>query len=278
MYAYAVFKKPLQWLFDKLLLSLLLSFAVLAGVSVLLFYFYTIIRRQKKLSSIKNDFIDNMTHELKTPISVISAAAEALQQFDVLHDEIKTQKYITNIRTHAAQLHAIVNKVLDISSFEKEEVNFVKTSFNFTELIQEITKNHLLIQPDDKITIDVPPTGMLFGDRFHLKNIFFNLIDNALKYNDKGNAYIHILMKQTGENSCITVEDKGMGIETEYLDSIFNKFFRVPHGNIHQVKGFGLGLFYVKKIIDLHGGSIQAESTRGINTIFTISLPNVKTA
>ena len=277
MYTYAVFNKMPQWLSGKLFVPLLLSILLVAGVAGLLLYFYKIIRKQKELATIKTDFIDNMTHELKTPIAVISAAAEAMQQFGVLNDEAKTQKYIANIRNHSAQLHTIVNKVLDISSFEKQEVNFTKTNFNFTELVQEITKNHLFIRPGDKIIVDIQSSpDVLFGDRFHLKNIFFNLIDNALKYNDKGNTHIHITMKRTGENNCITVEDDGMGIETKYLENIFDKFFRVPHGNIHQVKGFGLGLFYVKKIIELHGGSIRPESTTGIKTIFTIILPNLK--
>lgn len=277
LYTYARFKKPLQWIWGKLFIPLLLSFLVLAGVSGLLLYFYKILRQQKILSAIKNDFIDNMTHELKTPISVISAAAEAMQQFGVLNDETKTQKYITNIRIHSAQLHTIVNKVLDISSFEKQETELTKTNFNFTELVQEIIKNYLFIRTNDKITVETEaPADVIWGDRFHVKNILFNLIDNALKYNDKDNAHIHITMKGTRENSSITVEDNGMGIEAKYIENIFDKFFRVPHGNIHKVKGFGLGLFYVKKIIELHGGSILAESTRGIKTKFTIILPNLK--
>jgi two-component system, OmpR family, phosphate regulon sensor histidine kinase PhoR len=274
MYTYAMFKKPPQWLSGKLFVPLLLSFLLVAGVSGLLLYFYKIIRKQKELASIKNDFIDNMTHELKTPIAVISAAAEAMQQFGVLNDEAKTQKYITNIRSHSAQLHTIVNKVLDISSFEKQEISLTKTIINLKPLILEITKEHLLIRTDDKIVVDIQSqTDELFGDRFHFKNIFFNLIDNALKYNDKSNTHIIITMKEAGENIFISVQDNCKGIEPKYLENIFDKFFRVPHGNIHKVKGFGLGLFYAKKIINLHGGNINVESISGVKTTFTIVLP-----
>ena len=274
MYTYAVFNKTSPWLSGKLFVPFLLSFLLVAGVSALLLYFYNIIRKQKELATIKNDFIDNMTHELKTPIAVISAAAEAMQQFGVLKDETKTQKYISNIRSHSAQLHTIVNKVLDISSFEKQEISLTKTTIHLKALLQDIIKEHLLIRTDDKIVVDIQsPSDEVFGDPFHFKNIFFNLIDNALKYNDKGNTHIIITMKDAGENILIAVQDNGKGIEPKYLENIFDKFFRVPQGNIHQVKGFGLGLFYAKKIITLHGGTIQVESVSGVTTTFTIVLP-----
>lgn len=276
-YIYTSFNSPGQWLVGKTFAPILASLFIILFSGMLLFYFYKTIKRQKQLAVIKNDFIDNMTHELKTPIAVISAAAEAMQQFGVLHDQTKTQKYIANIRYQSAQLHTIVNKVLDISSFEKEEVSLKKTSIHLKELIGEVTTEHLLIRPGDKITIDIQsPTDVLYGDRFHLKNIFFNLVDNALKYNDKCNTIVHITMKNSGEGISITIKDNGKGIEPNYLANIFDKFFRVPLGNIHRVKGFGLGLFYVKKIIQLHGGNIYAESTPGVETTFTIYLPNMQ--
>ncbi len=274
LYTYAVFDQPFYWLLNSLITPLLLSFLFMVGLATFLFYLYQIIKHQKKISDIKNDFIDNMTHELKTPITIISAAAEAIQEFGALNDSERTKKYLTNIRNNSEQLHKIIDKILGISAFENQSITLVKTKFSLGEIIKEIEQQHTFLLSNVEIKINIfPQCDILYADQFHFKNIFFNLLDNAIKYNDKSKTHIWISTKESVDVNTIIFEDNGPGIDSKYLDSIFDKFFRIPFGNIQYAKGFGLGLFYVKRIVDLHGGTIRVETKLGCKTCFSIELP-----
>ncbi len=273
-YVFATFNDPTAWLFSRLLTPVLVSIGIVLGVAAALFYFYRIIRKQKQLSQLKNDFIDNMTHELKTPIATIAAAAEALQHFGVQSDTVKTEKYLSNIRVQATRLNTIVNKVLDIASFDRSEVVLQKGRIPVNELLREIQHTHRLVHPDVELTMELSSAeGEITGDRFHLKNVLFNLVDNAVKYSNTNKSVIRISTQLAGNHSDIVVQDNGAGIPSDHLPRIFEKFYRVPTGNVHRVKGFGLGLYYVKKIVELHNGVVHMESELGKGTTVHIRLP-----
>jgi two-component system, OmpR family, phosphate regulon sensor histidine kinase PhoR len=273
-YVFATFSDPTKWLFGRLLTPVLVSVGIVLGIAAALFYLYLIIRKQKRLSQLKNDFIDNMTHELKTPLATISAAAEALQHFGVRNDEVKSDKYLTNITHQANRLNTIVNKVLDISLFDRNEVVLQKTKISVNELLREIQHTHQLVHPDVELTMQfVSSETEITGDRFHLKNVLFNLVDNAVKHSNLEKPEISITTSTENDHSSITVHDNGQGVSADHLPRIFEKFYRVPSGNIQRVKGFGLGLYYVKKIVELHEGIVYMESKIGEGTHVHIRLP-----
>lgn len=274
LYVYAVFNKPWSWMFSKLVLPLVVALLVLLLVSGLLFFLYRTIRQQKLLSVIKNDFIDNMTHELKTPIATISAAAEAIQHFGSSDNTERTEKYLVAIREQAGQLNNIVNKVLDTAHFENQEVSLKRSNFSLTAMLLEIKESKTIAAEEGRLELEIlGPDLYYYGDRFHLKNVFFNLIDNAVKYNDKEKARVVLRLEMHKEVVQVRVEDNGPGIPAAALPHIFEKFYRLPQGNIQRVKGFGLGLFYVKKIVTLHSGSIHVVTVPGTMTAFIIELP-----
>lgn len=274
LYVYALFTTPVQWLGLKLYFPLLLSIIVILIISALIIYLYRVISKQKALSMIKNDFIDNMTHELKTPITVISTAAEALQNFGAMEEEGKKQKYLGNIRHQAQQLQDIINKVLNISSYEKQEIRMEKTSVGLTAIVEDIIKNRLSL-PEKAIinTIIESPNDCVWADPFHLKNILLNCIENGIRYNEQVPAVIDIRLSAVDGFNKITISDNGIGIPKEHWPQLFEKFYRVPKGNLHPVKGYGLGLFYVKKIIEMHGGRISLDSQPGKGSSFFLFLP-----
>lgn len=274
MFVLATFNDPTRWLVNRLLVPILVSIGIVIGVAAALLYLYRVIRKQKKLAQLKNDFIDNMTHELKTPIATIAAAAEALQHFGVRNDEQKTEKYLINIAYQAGRLNTIVNKVLDISLFDRNDVALEKTKIPLNELLREIQQTHRLVHPEVELSMHLNASETeITGDRFHLKNVLFNLVDNAVKHSNREKPEISIVTATEGGHSNITVHDNGQGVPADHLPRIFEKFYRVPSGNIHRVKGFGLGLYYVKKIIELHDGVVHMESELGKGTSVHIRLP-----
>jgi two-component system phosphate regulon sensor histidine kinase PhoR len=273
VYVVATFEDPTQWLFGRLLVPIAISVGIVLGVAAALFYFYRVIRKQKQLAQLKNDFIDNMTHELKTPIATIAAAAEALQHFGAQADVVKSEKYLNNITHQAGRLNTIVNKVLEVSSFDRNDVLLQKAPFRLNDLMREVQETHKTIHPEVTLSMDLATDTEITGDRFHLKHVLFNLVDNAVKYNTSAKPLIRISTKREQDHSDITVYDNGEGIQADHLPRIFEKFYRVPTGNVHRVKGFGLGLYYVKKIIDLHNGIVTIESEPGKGTRVHIQLP-----
>lgn len=239
---------------------------------------HTIIR-QKKLSEMKNDFINNMTHEFKTPIATVSMACEALSDPELSRQPNILQRYLGIIREENTRLGLQVEKVLQIARLDKERL----------ELKPEVVKVHELIERiAEKVQLQLGERGFIHlelmaeqatieADRLHLTNVVTNLLDNAIKYS-KDEVDIRIYTDETtGENKQpmlqLVVEDKGIGISRENLSKIFDKFYRVPTGNIHNVKGFGLGLAYVKFSVEAHGGTIRAESRAGLGSRFIIQLP-----
>lgn len=275
-YVYAVFDQPYSWILRNLLGPILVSALILVLVAGLLVYFYRTVRKQKQLAALKNDFIDNMTHELKTPISIISAAAEAMQDFGFNNDPQKSNKYLSNIRGQAKQLNNIVSKVLAISTFDKEELKLSPSNFSLNELLGEIKEGISPYLENRAFSIILPEADMrITADRFHLKNVLFNIIDNAVKYNDKDSIEIGVVYQSTADRQSIVITDNGCGIPLEHIEQVFNKFYRVPTGNIQKTRGFGLGLFYVKKMMDAHNGQVKIESVPGKQTTILLTFPKL---
>lgn len=245
---------------------------------ILLFSFYYITANnfeQKKLSEIKNDFISNMTHEFKTPISTIALASEMLSDETIDTSADKKQRYLHMIRAENKRLSGLVESILQTSILDKGQFNLKITTIDVHELLQTaINQTQLLVsQKHGSITTAWEAKRFkIQGDKVHLGNICFNLIDNALKYSQQ-QPEINIRTSNTAEGIKIEFQDKGIGISKENQRKIFEKFYRVPTGNVHNVKGFGLGLSYVLAVVMKHKGTIAVQSELGKGSTFTVHLP-----
>ena len=271
LFIYHKGKLLLQKTWVVLLSSILLIVIILACFA----YALHIIFNQKKMSEIKNDFVNNMTHELKTPISTVSLALEALVNFDVKNDDQRSLKYLDISRKEIRRLSTMVEKVLNVAIYERGEINLRKEHHQLNDLVEEVVETiSMQVQKKNGILhceLNANP-DVVFVDRVHFSNLLYNLIDNSNKYFiDK--PEITIRTKNNHEGIVLEVTDKGIGISKEDLSRIFEKFYRVPTGNVHNVKGYGLGLSYVKDIVDMHGGKLEVESEKNMGTKFMIYLP-----
>ena len=239
-----------------------------------------IIFRQKKLTEIKNDFINNMTHEFKTPISTISLAAQMLQDPAVGKSPAMFQHISSVINDETKRLRFQVEKVLQMSMFERQKATLKMKDVNANELISGVVNTFALKaeKNNGSITTELDARcPWIFVDEMHFTNVIFNLLDNAVKYKKPdGELQLHVKTWNEADKLYIAIQDNGIGIKKEDLKKIFDKFYRVHTGNLHDVKGFGLGLAYVKKIIQDHKGMIRAESELNVGTKFIIVLPTLK--
>ena len=240
-------------------------------------FYYTIhtIMRQKKLSEIRNDFISNMTHELKTPISTISLACEALNDPDMQSSEVGTRKFVGMIKEENNRLGLLVENVLKTAILDKGQMKFKTVEIDVHQILDKVVNSFDLQLRSVNGHIDkiLQATDFVVsGDKIHLTNVFYNLIDNAIKYSKDDPA---IVINSWNENDFlkVSITDNGIGITQENQRKIFDQLFRVPTGNVHDVKGFGLGLHYVKVIIEKHGGQVFVDSTPKKGSTFTILLP-----
>ena len=249
-----------------ILLSLLLSLSVI----FCLIYLLKIISTQKELAEIKNDLINNITHEFKTPIATVSTAIEAIESFNVIDNKEKTKKYAAISAFQLKKLHQMVEKLLETATLDSESLLLQKEPTNIVDLIAKITKKfELLTKKDINFTTNID-SKILKIDRFHFENAISNLVDNAIKY---GGDSIEVTLNSVLNVTEISVADNGKGIDKSQQERIFDKFYRVPKGNTHDVKGFGIGLYYTQKIIEKHNGSINVSSSFD-NTIFKLQIPN----
>ncbi len=266
------------YLFKKILLPVLFS-VFLAGITILSFVvLYRNLLRQQKLAEIKNEFISNITHELKTPIATVGVAIEALKNFNAMHDPKKTMEYLDISSNELQRLSLLVDKVLKLSMFEKKQIELNKEQFDLKELTQEVFDTMRLQFEKNKASVKFLSEGKRFivnADKLHVTSVIYNLLDNALKYS-KENPVINISLKAKPNSIELKVTDNGIGIPREYQKKIFDKFFRVPTGNKHAVKGYGLGLSYVSEIVKWHTGFISVESEVGKGSVFTVRFPVYK--
>jgi signal transduction histidine kinase len=268
----ATFDAPKSLIFKRMS-SLLLASLFLLGLTTWCFiYMLQTIIQQKKLADIKNDFINNMTHELRTPVATVSAAIEAMQKYDVLDDKAKTQHYLAMSATQLTRLSDLIDDVLATAAEEQKGFEIEKESLNLSDIVADLLAQHQLKSNKEIVvtTSGLEQAVWLDADPIHFPNALSNLIDNAIKYSDE-KVTLSIVYKFDNQH-IITISDKGKGIASIYINQVFDKFFRVPTGNLHNVKGFGLGLAYVKKVITEHGGTIEVESELGKGTGFKMKM------
>jgi len=252
------------------------SFLLILVVGGIFYTSMATIMRQKKLSVIKNDFINNMTHEFKTPISTISLAIQVLKDKSIAKDADKSERYLGIIQNENHRLGTQVEKVLQMAQLNKGDVQMSFTEVKVHEIVEQVLAN-IGVQIEQKngvVNLEInAESDQVWADEVHLTNIIYNLLDNANKYSpDK--PEITVTTENTPDGLSIKIKDKGIGMTKEQLDKIFDKFYRVPTGNIHDVKGFGLGLSYVKKMVDWHNGSIEVSSKLNEGSTFEIILPD----
>lgn len=263
------------FLIKKILLTLTSSVFLVFLIIFCFAYAIFAILRQKKLSDIKNDFINNMTHEFKTPISTVSLACEALQDSSIQKNEQFVSKYIEAIRDENSRLGRQVEKVLQMATLDKKEYKLKFEELDIHHIIEKAL-GHVSLQVEKKGGMIhknlIASNHSIVSDEVHLSNIIYNLLDNAIKYSQE-RPEIRIDTEDHHQGLLIRISDKGIGMTKEAIGKIFDKFYRVPTGNIHDVKGFGLGLTYVKTILLALGGQIKVKSTPGKGSSFEIVLP-----
>lgn len=264
-----------NYLMQQVFLPLSSSLLFMAIIIVCFVYAIKVIIRQKKISEVKNDFINNMTHEFKTPISTVSLAIEALQDPDLLGQKSLRTRYLGIIKDENARLGQQVEQVLQAAALDKKDFKLEVEPINLVDAVEEAKKHFELLVEKRGGAIETDyqvQTGILEADPFHLNNILNNLLDNANKYSGDSPS-IRVSVRERNDRFTLAIQDAGIGMSKEAQKRIFDKFYRVPTGNIHDVKGFGLGLSYVKTMVEAHKGSIQVESEPGQGSIFTINLP-----
>lgn len=249
-------------------------------ILILAFAFWYLIRtvlNQKTLEEMKDDFTNNMTHELKTPIAVAYSATDALLNFDLLKDEAKRKKYLEICKDQLTRLSHLVEQILSMSMEQRKSFVLHPEEIQVKELINGLVEQHKLkAEKPVGFTLNYATTRTtLYADRTHLSNMLSNLIDNAIKYSGQETQ----ITIETGTHNgmfCFSITDNGEGIPTDKQAHIFDKFYRVPRGNLHDVKGYGLGLFYVKVMAEKHRGSVSVKSFPGKGATFTIQIPEGK--
>lgn len=257
--------------------SLLLGSLLFTTIIVAVFtYTIFILVKQKKMSEIKNDFINNMTHEFKTPLATISLAVDAVNNPMILQDQQKVKYYTGIIRDENKRMNAQVEKVLQMALLDKHQVSISNDDVDIHEIIYRAVENISLLVEEKGGTVETELLADRFeitGDEVHLSNVISNLLDNANKYTPE---HPHIVVRTRSDNKgiYITVEDNGIGMSNDDMSMIFEKFYRVPTGNLHNIKGFGLGLTYVKTVVEAHKGSIEVKSQLKKGSQFRIFLPH----
>lgn len=255
-----------------LLLPMLALLFLLVGCFA---YTLIIIFRQKKVSEMKTDFINNMTHEFKTPVATIMIASESLKDPDINADHKRVQKLANIIYDENVRLGNHIERVLDLARLEKETLKLDQVEVSINDLVSAVTDSMQLRMQNigGKFSIDLAATkDIVIGDELHFSNVFYNLLDNAIKYS-KGDLHVNINSKNVGDTIVVTIADNGIGMSRDHLQKIFDQFYRIPTGNVHNVKGFGLGLSYVQDILRRLNGKITVKSEKDKGTTFEVILP-----
>lgn len=254
--------------------------AVLFTIIIITAFFLTVrtLLRQKKLSEIKNDFINNMTHEFKTPLATISLAVDALKNEKVIADKTKSNYFTGIIKEENIRMNKQVESILQASLLDKQQVQLDLKPLSAHTLIESALNNIELPVSEKQGTLNVhlnATNDFILADDVHFTNLINNLLDNALKYG-KDHPVITLTSSNQGNNFRVKIEDNGIGMTKDTLGRIFEKFYRAHTGNVHNVKGFGLGLSYVKQMVLAHKGTIKADSTQGKGSSFTVTIPLMK--
>jgi two-component system, OmpR family, phosphate regulon sensor histidine kinase PhoR len=257
------------WIIISVLFTLIIFTAFFLTVRTML--------RQKKLSEIKNDFINNMTHEFKTPIATISLAVDAIRNEKVQRDTEKLRYFGDIIKEENQRMNRQVETILKSALMDRQEVQLNNKPLHVHQIINDVVDNFILRLQEKQGTLETElnaQNDLIEGDEVHINNLVNNLLDNAVKYSkDNVPPRIHLSTTSNNKKLIIRLEDNGIGMSRETVKRIFEKFYRAHTGNIHNVKGFGLGLSYVKTVVEAHDGTIKADSTLGKGSCFIIELP-----
>ncbi|HMS29718.1 MAG TPA: HAMP domain-containing sensor histidine kinase [Saprospiraceae bacterium] len=264
-----------SYLYQEMSSVIIFSLLILLGCIIFATAIF-IMLRQKRYSELMRDFVNNMTHEFKTPLSSIKLSTDVLLNHPLIQEDKRLLQYSTIISTQNQRINDHVEKILQIAKVESSTFHLKKEKLNLNELIEEIVTPFVLKANDrgGHVYRDYElENAQIQADRFHLSNVLSNLFDNAIKYSKEA-PVVHVRLKRINDQACFEIEDQGIGIRQEHLDKIFNKFYRVPTGDVHDVKGYGIGLFYVHRICELHKFPVEIESKFGKGTNVRILFPN----
>lgn len=262
------------YIFKKIAPELAFSLGLFSCVALAFFTVFKNLKAQRRLTELKNDFLQNMTHELKTPIATVGVAIEALRNFDAIKDPARTQEYLDISKNELNRLGLLVDKVLRISHFEQNEPVLHLEALDFHVIVNEVMASMRLQFEKQGAKVSFEATGphfMVSGDRLHLASVVYNLLDNALKYSTD-QPEIKVCLFTEGNEVSLEVADRGLGIAPEHRERIFEKFYRVPTGNVHNVKGHGLGLSYVASVVQKHGGRVAVREGELGGSVFVVVL------
>lgn len=254
---------------------LIISFALVVLIIFTITYMFKTILTQKRLFEIKNDFISNMTHEFKTPISTISLACEAMSDPAMMGGQTETTApFVKMITEENRRLSTLVEAILQSAVIDRGELKIKEERVSLTEIVRQVAKmaSFRIAATDGELVLDIPKKEIyITADRLHVTNMISNLVDNAIKYS-KDTVHVTVKLEEKADKIVFSVADKGIGIKREHIQKIFDKLYRVPTGNVHNVKGFGLGLSYVQALVDLCGWTIQVNSQYGEGSVFTVNI------
>ncbi|NHA06263.1 HAMP domain-containing histidine kinase [Mucilaginibacter sp. HC2] len=274
LYAKATIRNPQYAIIKGMMITLVLSAFLVLFTIYCFYYIVRTLNQQKVLGELKDDFINNMTHELKTPIATITVAIEGLQKFNAQNDPEKTQRYLQTSRNELTKLNELVSKVLDVAAFERDKITLLKEKIAVDALMNELITAEkakagktVIVTYNNRDRVDY-----IVADKLHFGNAILNILDNAVKYSNEP-VNIRIEVYRDGHMVIFSISDNGIGIPAAHLGRIFEKFHRVPTGNVHNVKGTGLGLSYVKYIAEAHGGHVAVNSEVNTGSQFMISIP-----
>ncbi|HEY0654507.1 MAG TPA: HAMP domain-containing sensor histidine kinase [Chryseosolibacter sp.] len=269
-----------SYLLKRITPQILFSIFLTVLTSISFYVVFRNMRSQQRLMEIKNDFISNVSHELKTPVATVSVALEALKNFNALDDPQKTREYLDIAQRELTRLTLMTDKILKTSVYEDKGVNLKLEPIQLDHLVEQVLSSMKLVFEKKGIQVEFEKAGTDFslqGSQEHLTNVFYNLVDNALKYSGDG-SQLAVTLESFPMEVMIRVTDTGIGIAEEYQKKIFEKFFRVPSGDVHNTKGYGLGLSYVASVVESHGGNIAVRSKPGEGSTFIIKLPRNQSA
>ena len=273
-YVRAMFRNPFSYIISNMGLILISSIVLVLLIAICLTWMLKCLFREKKLAQIKNDFISNITHEFKTPIATVSVAIEALGNSEVRNDEHKTSRYLNHAKNEIERLNQLVDKVMNLSLYEDEQTEIHKEFIAIDEVIQELIQIHQ-VSNDKKPAIHYENKSdekQLWVDKLKFRHAISNILDNSIKYSD-GFPSINIDLLKENHHLVFRIQDNGIGIPDKDLHLVFDKFYRVNKGNRHLVKGHGLGLNYVKQIMQQHKGWYKIESKLGTGTTIILGWP-----
>lgn len=265
------FNNETKIILKRILSGILISVLLVLAVISCLIYMLKIIRHQKELAEVKNDLISNITHEFKTPIATISVALESIKNFNVIDDKVKTKSYLDLSTNQLSKLTLMVEKLLETATLDSDNLDLKKETVDISNILQLIVEKHKMQTKNKAIQFNTSSETILTKvDSFHFENAINNIIDNAIKY---GGDTIEINILEQDHTIDISITDNGNTLTQANVNQIFEKFYRVPKGNTHDIKGFGIGLYYTKKIIEKHDGSIAVHLKN--TTTFKVIIPKI---